>query len=158
MKDAELITRHRVAMFADADSAPEPVLTEMARHFDPWVRKMIAEDKYAGWITSDADRPIASAGLLILDWAPHYLDPTGEQRAYILNVFVEPEYRGQGLAKMLTRECMDEASRRGIRVVALHASQKGQPVYEKLGFTTSNEMLWVRTHSSLRETSLLNAE
>ena len=77
------------------------------------------------------------------DWAPHYLDPTGEQRGYVLNVFVEPEYRKRGLAQALMSECMDEARRRGVRVVALHASQKGQPVYEKLGFTTSNEMLFV---------------
>lgn len=130
-------------MFADAGSAPDSVLAEMAHHFEPWVRRMIAENKYTGWITSDGDRAIASAGLLVLDWAPHYLDPVGEQRGYILNVFVEPDYRNRGLAKMLTRECMDEALRRGIGVVALHASKKGQPVYEKLGFTTSNEMLWV---------------
>jgi len=143
MDDAELITRHRKAMFADADSAPPPVLEEMARQFEPWVRRMIAEGKYVGWIISDADRDIASAGLMILDWAPHYLDPTGEQRGYILNVFVELEYRRRGLAQALTNECMDEARRRGIRVVALHASKKGQPVYEKLGFTTSNEMLYV---------------
>lgn len=146
-EDTELITRHRVAMFADAGSAPDAVLAEMARHFEPWVQRMILEDKYAGWITSDGDRPIASAGLLVLDWAPHYLDPIGEQRGYILNVFVEPEYRGQGLAKMLTRECMEEARRRGMGVVALHASKKGQPVYERLGFTASNEMLYVaRSH------------
>ena len=143
-EDAELITRHRVAMFADAKSATDSVLAEMGRHFDKWVRRMIAENKYAGWITSEGDRAIASAGLLILDWAPHFLDPQGEQRGYILNVFVEPEHRGQGIAKMLTTECMEEAKRRGIGVVALHASKKGQPVYERLGFTESNEMLWVR--------------
>ncbi|HEY2470611.1 MAG TPA: GNAT family N-acetyltransferase [Terracidiphilus sp.] len=143
VEDIGLITQHRVAMFADMRDAPEPLLAEMARNFEPWVRRMIAEDKYAGWITSDGDRPIASAGLLILDWAPHFLDPTGEKRGYILNVFVEPEYRGQGLAKMLTKECMEESRRRGLGVVALHASKKGQPVYEKLGFTMSNEMLYV---------------
>ena len=143
VEDAELITRHRKAMFADMRDAPEPRLEEMARHFQPWVRRMIAEDKYVGWITSDGDRVIASAGLLVLDWAPHYLDPTGEQRGYVLNVFVEPEYRRRGLALELTKECMEEARRRGMRVVALHASKKGQPVYEKLGFTISNEMLRV---------------
>jgi GNAT superfamily N-acetyltransferase len=130
-------------MFADAGSAPEPVLDEMGRNFKPWVRRMIRKETYAGWVISDGDRAIASAGLLVLDWAPHYLDPVGEQRGYVLNVFVEPEYRRRGLAQALMTECMDEARRRGIRVVALHASQKGQPVYEKLGFTTSNEMLFV---------------
>jgi ribosomal protein S18 acetylase RimI-like enzyme len=141
--DAELITRHRVAMFADMKDASDSVLDEMAKHFAPWVRRMLAEGKYTGWITSDGDHTIASAGLLILDWAPHFLDPACDQRGYILNVFVEPEYQGRGLAKSLTKECMDEARRRGIGVVALHASKKGQPVYEKLGFKTSNEMLCV---------------
>jgi ribosomal protein S18 acetylase RimI-like enzyme len=140
--DADLITRHRKAMFADMRDAPESILEEMARHFEPWVRRMLANDKYAGWIISDADCDIASAGLLILDWAPHFLDPAGEQRGYVLNVFVEPDYRRRGLAQALMAECMDEARRRGIRIVALHASKKGQPVYEKLGFTTSNEMLY----------------
>ena len=141
--DVELITRHRKAMFADMRNAPEPILEEMARHFEPWVRRMIAEEKYVGWIIADGERDIASAGLLLLDWAPHFLDPAGEQRGYVLNVFVEPEYRRRGLAQALMSECMDEARRRGIRVVALHASAKGQPLYERLGFTTSNEMLYI---------------
>ena len=144
-EDAQLITRHRQAMFADAGSAPEPVLEEMARNFEPWVRRMLANETYAGWVISDGDRAIASAGLMMLDWAPHYLDPAGEKRGYVLNVFVESEYRRRGLALTLMKECMDEARRRGIGVVALHASEKGQPVYEKLGFTMSNEMLYVDT-------------
>lgn len=142
-EDAPLITRHRKAMFADMRNAPESILEEMGRNFEPWVRRMIAADRYVGWITSETGREIASAGLMVLDWAPHFLDPTGDKRAYILNIFVEPEYRRRGLAQMLTRECMQEARRRGIRVIALHASAKGQPVYEKLGFKTSNEMLHV---------------
>ena len=141
--DAPLITRHRKAMFADMRDAPESILDEMGRYFEPWVRRMLSEEKYAGWVISDGDRDIASAGLLILDWAPHFLDPAGDHRGYVLNVFVEPDYRRRGLAQALMSECMDEARRRGVRVVALHASQKGQPVYEKLGFTTSNEMLFV---------------
>ena len=141
--DAGLITQHRKAMFADMQDAEPAVLDEMSRNFEPWVRRMIAEDKYAGWITMDGELPIGSAGLLILDWAPHFLDPRCDRRGYILNVFVEPEFRGRGIAKALTLECIAEAKRRGIRVVALHASKKGQPVYERLGFKMSNEMLFV---------------
>ena len=102
MDDAGLITRHRKAMFADMRDAAEPVLDAMGRNFEPWVRRMLVEEKYVGWITSDDERAIASAGLLILDWAPHSLDPKCDQRGYILNVFVEPEYRGRGIARALT--------------------------------------------------------
>ena len=146
--DCATITRHRKAMFADMREADELVLDEMAANFEPWVRRMIAADKYAGWITSEGERAFGSAGLLILDWAPHFLDPACDQRGYILNVFVEPEHRGRGIAKALTLECMAEAKRRGIGIVALHASKKGQPVYEKLGFKASTEMLFVTSPDS----------
>jgi len=137
-------------MFADMRDAEEETLDVMARNFEPWVRRMIEEEKYVGWITSEDEQAIGSAGLLILDWAPHFFDPKCCRRGYILNVFVDREYRGRGIAKALTLECMAEARRRGIGVVALHASEKGQPVYEKLGFTTSNEMLFVAGARSSR--------
>ena len=67
-------------MFADMQDAEDTVLSEMARKFEPWVRRMIAEAKYTGWITHDGEQAVGSAGLLILDWAPHFLDPHCDQR------------------------------------------------------------------------------
>jgi ribosomal protein S18 acetylase RimI-like enzyme len=138
--DAALITAHRKAMFVDAHDAQEPVLAEMSRNFEPWVKRMLADGIYAGWITSVGDRPVASAGLMILDWAPHFLDPAGEHRGYVLNVYVVPEYRRRGLARALLQRCLDEARTRKIRVVALHASNAGRPVYEGMGFRSTSEM------------------
>lgn len=138
--DAALITAHRKAMFADAHDAEEPVLAEMSRNFESWVKRMLAAGIYAGWITSVGDRPVASAGFMILDWAPHFLDPAGEYRGYVLNVYVVPEYRRRGLARALLQRCLDEARTRRIRVVALHASNAGRPVYEGMGFRSTSEM------------------
>ena len=115
----------------------------MSRSFEPWVARMIAESKYASWIASDDGRPIASAGLLILDWPPHPLDTSGDHRGYLLNVFVEPEYRKRGLAHALVDLCLAEARRRRIRVVALHTSDQARPIYEAFGFRSTNEMFYV---------------
>jgi ribosomal protein S18 acetylase RimI-like enzyme len=142
--DAALIAIHRKAMFASLQSADQTVLEAMRRNCEPWISRMIREDKYLGWIISDGEHPVASAGLLILDWPPHPLDPAGEQRGYLLNVFVEPEFRRHGVAHELVRLCLDEADRRGIRVVALHASDAGRPTYEDLGFHASNEVLYAK--------------
>jgi ribosomal protein S18 acetylase RimI-like enzyme len=144
-EDAALITAHRKAMFADAPDAPEDVLEAMSRNFEPWVRRMLAEDKYLGWIIEDGDRAAASAGMMILDWPPHFLDPDGERRGYLLNIFVERDYRRRGLARELVRLCMAEARRRKIRVVVLHASKAGRPVYEGLGFRATSEMMYVES-------------
>lgn len=141
--DAALIAAHRRAMFAAIGGSQETDLDAMTRSFEPWVTRMIAADRYAGWIVSDADRPVASAGLFIMDWPPHPFDPQGERRGYVLNVFVEPQYRKRGLAHDLTEMCMAEARLRGIRVTTLHASDAGQPIYAGMGFKASKEMMYV---------------
>jgi ribosomal protein S18 acetylase RimI-like enzyme len=140
--DAALISAHRKSMFADMGGTPDAILETMRRACEPWVARAIAEGKYLGWIIRDDGRPVASAGLLILDWAPHPLDPEGTSRGYLLNVFVEPEYRRRGLAHRLVELCLAEARRRGIRVVTLHASEAGRRIYEGFGFTANNEMLF----------------
>ena len=121
----------------------EAALEQMRQASQPWLTRVMGEGKYFGWITSDGDRPVASAGLLILDWPPHPFDPTGEARGYLLNVFVEPDYRRRGLARALVDLCLAEARRRNIRVVSLHASAEGRPLYESLGFKRTNEMYLV---------------
>jgi len=130
-------------MFAAIGGTAQADLDAMTRSFEPWVVRMIAEGRYAGWIVSDGGRPVASAGLFIMDWPPHPFDPENERRGYVLNVYVEPPYRRRGLAHGLTEMCMAEARRRGIRVVTLHASDAGRPVYESMGFKTSREMIYV---------------
>ena len=141
--DAALITAHRRAMFEAMGGSDSAALDAMCRNCEPWLVRMIGNGKYLGWITNDQNRPVASAGLLILDWPPHPFDPAGDNRAYLLNVYVELEYRRRGLARALLDSCLAEARRRHTRVVSLHASEEGRPLYETLGFKASNEMLRV---------------
>ena len=129
-------------MFAATGGIDDGALEVMRRHCKPWIARLIDQQKYFGWILQDGQHAVASAGLLILDWPPHPLDPTGQQRAYILNVFVAPDYRRRGLARQLVEHCMGEARRRNIRVVALHASEAGRPLYESFGFRSTSEMLY----------------
>jgi ribosomal protein S18 acetylase RimI-like enzyme len=128
-------------MFAEIHTLDESLMTALERRSVSWTERMIREGKYYGWITTDGDRPVASAGLLILDWPPHPFDPEGELRGYLLNVYVEPEFRKRGLAHELVERCMAEARRRGIRVVTLHSSQAARPIYERFGCPATNEMM-----------------
>jgi ribosomal protein S18 acetylase RimI-like enzyme len=141
--DAKLITYHRRRMFVDAGRADNQVLDVMSTNFEPWVVKMIEEGKYFGWFTVDAGKVVAGAGLLLLDWPPHPLDPRSTQRGYLLNVYVEPEYRRKKLASHLIEFALAEARRRKIRVVALHSTEEGRRLYESNGFRRTNEMFYV---------------
>ncbi|HEX3893605.1 MAG TPA: GNAT family N-acetyltransferase [Terracidiphilus sp.] len=141
--DAELIALHRHAMFAEMGKSHAEALEHMRCNFVPWVQRMIDAEKYAGWVVSDGEQPVASAGFFELEWPPHPLDPAGAHRGYLLNFWVEPAYRGKGLARQLVGEALAESRRRGIRVTALHASDAGKRVYEPMGFSATNEMFYV---------------
>lgn len=140
---AALISTHRRAMFAEIHPLDESLLSTLERRSVSWTERMIREGKYFGLIANDAGLPVASAGLLILDWPPHPFDPEGELRGYLLNVFVERNYRKRGLAHELVKQCLAAARQRRIRVVTLHSSNAGRPIYERLGFRATNEMMFV---------------
>lgn len=71
---------------------------------------------------------------------PHIL--TAEQRCYgyIWNVYVEAPYRRQGFATRLTQLAIDYLQTLGCTKAILHAAPLGQFVYQRLGFTATNEM------------------
>ena len=66
---------------------------------------------------------------------PHF--PNGKT-GYVLGVFTEQEYRGQGCATRIMQHLIADAKRLGLDLVTLSASDMGRPIYEKLGFTVSH--------------------
>jgi GNAT superfamily N-acetyltransferase len=148
LADVALITAHRRAMFASMPNPQDVILDAMSRAFAPWVKARISDGKYLGWIVEEDGRVAGSAGLMIVDWPPHTLHPESNQRGYLLNVYVEPEFRKRGLAHGLIERCLAEARRLSIPVVTLHSSDAGRTVYEKFGFHPTSEMMYVRKDKS----------
>lgn len=138
--DASIITHHRMRMYVEAGRRDDRSLLLMAKNFEPWVTRMMEQQKYFGWLTVDEDKVIAGVGLLILDWPPHPLDPRQCYRGYLLNLYVEPDYRRRKLASNLIEMVLAEARSRKIRVVALHSTDEARPLYESTGFRETNEM------------------
>jgi ribosomal protein S18 acetylase RimI-like enzyme len=140
--DAELISGQRRQMFVDSGQGNDARLEEVTEKFVPWVRERLIDGRYLGWLTEEDGRVVAGAGVLLMDFPPHWMDAE-PVRAYLLNVYVEPEFRGRGLARELLEMAVKDSQRRGIKVMSLHASTFGRPLYERNGFKSTNEMiLW----------------
>ena len=141
-EDASIVARHRHRMFVDAGRADNSALRRVTDAFEAWVAPMMREDKYMGWFTLIDGKIVGGAGLMILDWPPHPLDP-GPHRGYLLNVYVEPEFRRKRIASNLIEMALAEARRRKIRVVSLHTTEEARRMYESSGFRRTNEMFYV---------------
>jgi GNAT superfamily N-acetyltransferase len=138
--DAELIAQQRMRMFEDSGQADADAMRAMVENFIPWVRTRLGDGRYVGWIVEEDGRAVAGAGTWLIDFPPHWMDAQ-PLRAYLLNFYVDPAMRGRGLAYSLLRLAVEDARRRGIRVVSLHASKFGRPLYERNGFEPTNEMI-----------------
>jgi GNAT superfamily N-acetyltransferase len=138
--EAELIAEQRRRMFAEMGRPEDDRMRAMVVAFVPWVRERLRDGRYLGWMVEQAGQVVAGGGMYLMDFPPHFRDPQ-PLRAYLLNFYVGPEARGRGVARGLLKTAIDEARRRGIRVVSLHASEAGRPLYERNGFAASNEMM-----------------
>lgn len=138
-QDIELICRQRVEMFSDA-GRPDDLLQQMAPVFRDWLEPRLIDGRYFGFIAELAGRAVGGVGLIELDWPPHPLHPTEGRRGYVLNVFVEEDCRGLGIARQLMAVSEDAFSRRGLTFMALHATEKGRILYDRMGWSPSAEM------------------
>lgn len=147
--DAPIIARHRVEMFRDMGDVPtESLARELLEKSTAALAAALAEGTYAGWFAVHQDgRVIAGAGAHI---KPHLPRIAHDQQVrvvatpvpLVVNVYTEPEFRSQGVARALMSALMDWAAARGSDRIVLHASEAGRPLYASLGFRPTNEMRW----------------
>jgi GNAT superfamily N-acetyltransferase len=71
---------------------------------------------------------------------PREDDVAAPRRAWVLNVYTEPDFRRRGLARRVMETIAAWCAAQGLSRVFLHASDAGRPLYESLGFEPTNEM------------------
>jgi GNAT superfamily N-acetyltransferase len=143
LDDVPVIASHRRSMFAAMGYADEAALDAMASAFEPWLRRKMEAGEYLAWFAIAEDSAVAGGvGLWLMDWPPHMIG-AGARRGNILNVFVRPENRRQGIARELMRTALDWCGANGIDHVVLHSSADGRHLYASLGFTATNEMFLI---------------
>ena len=105
-----------------------------------WLARALADGSYRHWLALDSSGRIAGGGgVLLCPWPANPKDPCTE-RAVILNVYTEPEFRKRGIARQIVLTILALAKQKGLRSVNLHASDEGRYLYERLGFEATNEM------------------
>ncbi len=139
-EDSPIILHHRRRMFEDMKEGTAADLDRMVEATALWLERSLTDGSYRGWLAESAEgKVVAGGGVLISSWPAGPRDPY-TRRAVILNVYADPEFRRQGLARRLMLLIVQWLKDEGFRSVALHASAAGRPLYETLGFSPTNEM------------------
>lgn len=88
----------------------------------------------------DGENAVGCATICYVQVMPTYSHPTGN-RAHIMNVYVREEYRRRGIAREMMEMLLDEAKSRGVTQITLDATESGRPLYQALGFESSEEFM-----------------
>jgi GNAT superfamily N-acetyltransferase len=126
-------------MFADMGDGSEADLDAMVASARPFVEAALRDGSYRAWLIEVDGNVVAGGGVAIVPYQPTPLD-AAPQRAYILNMYTEPAYRRQGMARRILEAIVLWCREQGLKAILLHASDAGRPLYKQMGFEPTNEM------------------
>jgi len=139
IEDAPVIARQRAAMFVDMGSKDLGDVERMRVAAEREIARGLEDGSYRAWLAEAGGAVVAGGGVIMAPFQPTPTDPA-LRRAWIVNVYVAPGWRGRGLAHALMRAMVAWCREQGFGAVSLHASEAGRPIYEELGFARTNEM------------------
>jgi GNAT superfamily N-acetyltransferase len=136
LADADVLVRHRVAMFTDMHVRLDAEQLEQAFRF--WITSQMPAGTYRAWLAEDPTGAVAAGGgITVIPWPPGPQYP-GDRLAFVYNVYTEPAHRRRGLARLVMEAIHAWCLHEGIGSIALNASRDGKPLYEALGYAESS--------------------
>lgn len=141
--DLEQIVRLKIEMFREAGHlqllAPDAGERVIADY-----RELYRLGRAQHFVAA-SDRIVAMAGAFLKSDLPYcyFVNPA---YGFIGDVYTDESFRRLGLAETLSKAALAWLRSKGVHTVRLLASDAGRPLYEKLGFRASDEM--VRTDAT----------
>lgn len=127
------------------DAAPDEQAKQSVESFafdlDAWWTDH--DESHLAFVARSVESELELVGMAWLALVPRVprLGATTRLSADIQTVFVVPEQRGRRIGSALVQAATEHALRLGASRVTVHSGHKAVPVYERLGFSSSRQLL-----------------
>ncbi len=111
--------------------------TVLTERLSEYFKKSLSDGTLIAALAESGGKIVSTAFLAINDIPPAPPFANGKTGT-ILNVLTHPEYRRKGIATALLENLIEEAKYKGISSLRLSATEKGEKLYESLGFRKSD--------------------
>ncbi len=135
---ADLVeNRIRFARELGGEQSKEMV-TELYDQMSTYFKKAIDDGTCISYIAKHNGQ-VAGIGTVALREVPgNFRNPSGKW-GYIMNMYTLPQFRKLGICSRILNLLMDAAKEQGTHCFELHATEHGEPVYQKQGFMLHHE-------------------
>ena len=134
MKDVDELVRTRIIVLRAANKLSDDVdMSLVEKESYAYYRHALKTGEHIAYLVYDNGKFIGAGGVSFYQVMPTYHNPTGK-KAYIMNMYTNPEYRRQGIAYHTLDLLIKDARKQGISQIALEATDMGRPLYERYGF------------------------
>ena len=148
--DLELLVKTRVEMLRAVNgTATDEDFCKVAKSCRDYYLESFEKDIHVAYLAFSGEEFAGCGGISFFKVMPNCSNPSG-RKAYIMNIYTVPKYRGQGLATKIVDLLVQEAYTRGIHDISLKATDMGQPVYERYGFVKDKEAMILKAESGQR--------
>ncbi|WP_419012491.1 GNAT family N-acetyltransferase [Dysosmobacter sp.] len=138
--DLELLTESRLRAIRTyrhlSETAPLP--QELPDAVRDYYRQALASGGHIAFLALAGERLAATGGLDLRREMPSYHNPAGLS-GHIMNIWTDPAFRGRGIALRMLDLLTAAARERGCLTVSLHATAMGRPLYQRYGFTATDD-------------------
>ena len=141
MKDVDELVRTRIIVLRAANKLSDDVdMSLVEKESYAYYRYALKTGEHIAYLVYDNGKFIGAGGVSFYQVMPTYHNPTGK-KAYIMNMYTNPEYRRQGIAYHTLDLLIKDARKQGISQIALEATDMGRPLYERYGFVKMEDKM-----------------
>lgn len=141
IEDIDLLTETRIEVLRAANQLSDDIdLSEVQEQSYHYYQKALCNGTHIAYLIFDENRFVGAGGVSFFLVLPTYHNPSGK-KAYIMNMYTNPEYRRKGIAYKTLDLLVHEAKQKGVTSISLNATALGRPLYEKYGFVKMNDKM-----------------
>ena len=139
--DDALVARLRVRFLADVrDLQGDDVSTVVRDATAEYVTRSHASGALRSWLAEDDGEPVGLVSLIATEVPPTPSDARPFD-GYVINLWVSPDRRSQGVGRMLLDTVVAHGRTHGFRRINLLATEAGHPLYASAGFATNPDVV-----------------
>lgn len=128
-------------VFALPDNADMTGLEQTNRHY---YERHLSDGSHIACIAYMGDEAVGCGGVCLYDEMPSPDNPNG-RCAYLMNIYVRPDFRRKGIARRIIRWLVGQGLARGVSKIYLETSDVARDLYAGLGFKYMKDMMKMET-------------